>query len=445
MKESKLLRFLDCYVGTLLCWLFSFFRRTRPYNDGARTILLIELFEMGASIMIIPTIRHILKQRPDATIYVLTSKGNRNSWDISGLINPDRIICLDGKSLWTFGVSAVRAVMTLRSIGIDLSIDFEKFSRISVLLSVLAGARRIAGFFRYEYEGLYRGSSLIDAPCSFNQNAHISLNFLALAKVAFSPSLEYPNFKGVLDPRDLELPLYEVAPERAAFFRAKLDLSASDSLVVICPDVGANLQVRNYPAASYAYVARELLEDKPERHIAIIGVESNRAICDELEVMINDTRVRNLCGTTTSLQELIELFSISELLIGNDNGPLHFASLTSTPILGIFSTDSPFMYGPLGEAVVLYTFFHCSPCISALNHKSSRCADGMCIKSIPPRTVVDMARRLMAGELPMRTINGTVPYITCGLPLVQAEPIFAIGTNPRRGGVVASTSETATS
>ncbi len=431
MKESKLLRLLDRYIGTLLCWMLSWFRGVRPYDPLAKKILLIELFEMGASIMIIPTIRHILKERPDAQIYVLTSKGNRNSWDLSGLIDPERIICLDGKSLWSFGASALRAIVTIRSIGVDLAIDFEKFSRISVILSVLAGAKRIAGFFRYEYEGLYRGSTLIDAPCSFNQNAHIALNFLALAKVAFSRQQHYPNFKGSLDPRELELPRYQVTPQRAAATREKLQLSVTDTLVVICPDVGANLQIRNYPVESYAHVARALLDEKLERHIAIIGVESNRPICSQLELMIGGPRVRNLCGTTTSLQELIELFSISELLIGNDNGPLHFASLTATPILGIFSTDSPFMYGPLGESVVLYTFFHCSPCISALNHKSSRCNDGACIKSISANTVVSIARKLIAREIPTRTINGTVPYITCGVPVGQAESIVSIGANSR--------------
>ena len=73
-----------------------------------------------------------------------------------------------------------------------------------------------------------------------------------------------------------------MAPERAEAFRAKLDLPESDSLVVVCPDVGANLQVRNYPVAPYAYVARELLDEKPDRHIEIIGVESNRPVCDDL-------------------------------------------------------------------------------------------------------------------------------------------------------------------
>lgn len=430
MKESKLLRFLDRYIGTLLCWIFSFFRRIRPFKDEINSILLIELFEMGASIMIIPTIRYILKQHPDTKIYILTSKGNRNSWDLSGLINPENIICLNGHNLWTFATSAIRAIFKLRSIKIDLSIDFEKFSRISVLLAVLAGAKRIAGFFGYEYEGLYRGKNLIDAPCSFNQNAHISLNFLALAKVALSPHLDYPNYKNFLDPREIELPLYQVTPERANALRSKLGLTESDKLVVICPDVGANLQVRNYPVEAYGEVARTLLTDDPKRHLAIIGVESNRPICTQLANLIDNARVHNLCGSTTSLQELIELFSVSELLIGNDNGPLHFASLTATPILGIFSTDSPFVYGPLGQAVVLYTYFHCSPCISALNHKSSRCTDGLCIKSIPPQIVIDTARRLIAGELNKRTINGTVPYITCGLPLTERNELISINTQP---------------
>ncbi len=445
MKESKFLRILDRYIGTLLCWILSWFRSTRPYDPTARKILLIELFEMGASIMIIPTIRHILKERPNAQIYVLTSQGNRNSWHLSGLIDPERIICLDGRSFWAFGMSAVKAIATIRGIGVDLAIDFEKFSRISVVLSVLAGAKRIAGFFKYEYEGLYRGSSLIDAPCSFNQNAHIALNFLSLAKVAFSREQKYPNFKGSLDPRELELPLCEVTTERAAAVRNNLRLSASDTIVVICPDVGANLQVRNYPVESYAHVARALLDEKPERHIAIIGVESNRPICSELELLIGGPRVRNLCGTTTTLQELIELFSISELLIGNDNGPLHFASLTATPILGIFSTDSPFMYGPLGEAVVLYTFFHCSPCISALNHKNSRCVDGVCIKSIQPHSVVSMARKLIAGEIPTRTVNGTVPYITCGTPFTQTDQVVSIGISSSLRGSNESVSDTAAS
>ena len=432
MKESAFLRFLDLYVGTFLCFVLSLFRRIRPYNPNIRRILLIELFEMGASVMAIPSVRHILSRHPNAEIYVLTTIGNRSSWYISQLIDKDRIVCLDGRNLWTFIRSGIWAIFHLRALRIDLAVDFEKFSRISVTFSVLSRVRRVAGFFRYEYEGLYRGTNLIDAPCAFNQNSHIAFNFLALTKTALSTSLSYPNLKEALNPSELSIPRITVEAERIVHVHNQLGLSESETLVTMCPDVGGNLQIRNYPVESYARVAQSLLEDSATRHIAIIGLNSNRVICDQLEGLISNPRVHNLCGSTPSLEGLIELISASELLIGNDNGPLHFASLTSTPILGIFSTDSPFMYGPLGEAVVLFTFYHCSPCISALNHKRSRCRESDCISSIHPSIVSDMAKRLIHKEVETRTINRTISYLSSGEALFEQQPLVYIGSSRKK-------------
>ena len=434
MKESRLLRFLDRYVGSFLCFVLSLFRRTRPYKTSPQKVLLIELFEMGASIMIIPSIQHLRAQRQDVEIYVLTTAGNSASWEISGLIKKENILCINGRTLSSFLNSATTLVFALRRIGIDLVVDFEKFSRISTILSVFAGVRRIAGFYRYEYEGLYRGSNLIDIPCAFNQNLHIAQNFLALTKTALRPELEYPNFKGSIDPKDLMLPRYAANSERMHHLHKQLELTSTDRLVLIYPDVGSNLRVRNYPVESYAKVAHMLLEDSNDFHIAILGMNENWSICSELEALIGSPRCHNLCGTTKSLHDLMDLFSISELLIGNDNGPLHFASLTPIRMIGIFSTDSPFMYGPLGESVV-YSFFHCSPCISALNHKHSRCQDNVCIKAIPPSFVAEMALQLLAGEVETRTINGTQPYLVGNNPIRSAEPLVQIKGSKRQQSV----------
>jgi hypothetical protein len=122
----------------------------------------------------------------------------------------------------------------------------------------------------------------------------------------------------------------------------------------------------------------------------------------------------------------MELICVSELLIGNDNGPLHFASLTKTKILGIFSTDSPFMYGPLGDAVIVYNFFHCSPCISALNHKRSKCTDNQCIKAIPPEYVANMGLQLLVGDIELKTINGTTPYLLAQKPHYDVERLVTL-------------------
>lgn len=152
----------------------------------------------------------------------------------------------------------------------------------------------------------------------------------------------------------------------------QLGLSESETLVVMCPDVGGNLQIRSYPVESYARVAQSLLEDSATRHIAIIGLNSNRLIC------------------------------------------------------------SPFMYGPLGKAVVLFTFYHCSPCISALNHKRSRCRESDCISSIHPSIVSDMAKRLIHKEVETRTINGTISYLSSGEALFEQQPLVYIGSSRKK-------------
>lgn len=342
---------------------------------------------------------------------VLTAKGNAESWDLSGHILKENILPLNGASFVGFISSLIRQIFVLRHAQVDLVIDLEKFSRISSLISFASNAKKIAGFYRYEYEGLYRGKNLLDIPCSFNQNMHISRNFLALVKSAFQEKQNYPNFKDSINIEDLILQKFIPNQLRGRELRDNLGFKESDQLILINPDVGSNLQVRNYPIENYAQVGDELIKLNPRIHIIIIGVRENLEICNHLEKAISSQRCHNLCGKTDSLRELMELFCISELLIGNDNGPLHFASLASIKILGLFSTDSPYVYGPLGDCVVLYSFFHCSPCVSALNHKHSRCKENLCLRAIPPAQVVQIALRLMDNLLPLRTINGLHTYL----------------------------------
>jgi ADP-heptose:LPS heptosyltransferase len=109
--------------------------------------------------------------------------------------------------------------------------------------------------------------------------------------------------------------------------------------------------------------------------------------------------------------EFLRLISLSGLFIGNDNGPAHFASLTKTKILALFSVDTPNMYGPLGDCVVLYAYFQCSPCVSAWNHKYSICKNNLCLKEIKPDRVAKFAILHMANKIRPRTINNEVSYI----------------------------------
>ena len=175
--------------------------------------------------------------------------------------------------------------------------------------------------------------------------------------------------------------------------------------------MGPNLPIRNYPIRHYVQVVTGILERSAEAYILLIGMPENTAVSETIVAGVRSERCYNFCGCTRSLLELLELVNFSDLLISNDNGPAHFASLTPTPILALFSTDSPFMYGPLGNCVILYTFFHCSPCISVLNNKRSRCTNNLCLQTLEPAKVLESAMRLMEGQVTYRTINGELSYL----------------------------------
>ena len=415
MKESALLRFLDLYLGSLLCFFISAFRsRRRSPPANPRKVLVIELFEMGAALMSFSAIKELAERYPTAEIHALTTRDNKNAWALLNLIHADNIHTISGASLRTFIATTLRVWWNLRKESFDLVVDFQKFNRISTLIGSSIGARCLVGFYRYDIEGLYRGN-LVDVRCSFNQNMHIAKNFLALIRTFLASTSDVPHYKGEILSRDIASPLYESDPRLKEKIKSAIASECARDLpskiIAVFPDVGGNLSIRNYPAPLFAKAIKKLLESDTSIYCLLLGIPSNKPICDAISTQVNDARCINFCGKTETLFELMEVLSISNLLITNDNGPAHFASLCRTKTIALFSTDSPYIYGPLGDSVILYSYYHCSPCISAFNHGRSRCTDNKCLQAIPPEYVATMALRHLENELPSRTINGIAPYL----------------------------------
>lgn len=417
MKDSRKIRVLDRYVGSLLCLLFSTinpFIRKKKDNDRKK-ILFLELFEMGASIMAYSSIQFVKKYSGNSQILCLCTKKVKESWELLEIIPKESIFCIDDKNLFTFTKSFFENIYKLRKEKIDLVIDLELFMRIPSIISFLIGAKEKAGFFRYEMEGLYRGS-FYDYKCAFNQNYHISKNFLALTKTAILRERNYPNYKNEIRSNEITTASYRSDNDIKERMIGKIkqlypQYDGSNNLILVVSDVGKVLSIRNYPKDYLVKVISRLLGTYPKHLVLLIGVRENMDICGYIHKKVSNERCVNFCGYTATIRELVELMNFSQLLIGMDNGPIHFASLTPLKILALLSIDTPFMYGPLGNAVILYTFLHCSPCVSAFNHKSSRCMDNLCLKTISPDTVYEYAVNMLNDKLRYRTINNEMSYI----------------------------------
>lgn len=415
MEDSGTVRTLDKYVGSSLCLLFSALHRLRLRKkpETIKNVLIIELFEMGAAIMAYPSLTYMREQLDNPNIYVLTLDRIKSSWEILKTVPDDHYFTITSRNIVTFGLSMLKQIWQLRRRRIDLIIDFELFMRIPTIISYLIRSKLRAGFNRYKMEGLYRGS-FYDITCAFNQNTHIAKNFLALTKAAIHQEKHLPNYKGPITAAEIKIPKYRSNSALRATVIEKLKECypyTNNDLYVISPDVGPVLPVRNYPKDYLVTVITELLNQNKKALAVLIGLEENLPICTYIQEKTDNKRCINFCGKTASVFELMELLSLSKLTISNDNGHAHFASLTDTRLIALFSTDSPYMYGPIGNCVILYSHFQCSPCISAFNHKSSVCRNNLCLQAIQPETVLHFCRAILKGKLTYRTINNEIPYL----------------------------------
>jgi ADP-heptose:LPS heptosyltransferase len=101
----------------------------------------------------------------------------------------------------------------------------------------------------------------------------------------------------------------------------------------------------------------------------------------------------------TGLEEMMELFIVSEALISNDCGLAHLAMLTPVKKFILFGPESPRVFGPLTpNSYPIYSNLSCSPCLSVFSHRACACRDNRCLKTINPRQVYDLIMKITEGK-----------------------------------------------
>jgi ADP-heptose:LPS heptosyltransferase len=288
----------------------------------------------------------------------------------------------------------------MRALGLDAVIDCELFSRVSALLSFSTGAPLRVGFTPHTQEGLYRGS-FINHAIPYNPYQHISKQFLSLVDALQSggstPRNKAAPIRGL--PTDTELSVNFSAEELQAY-KTKLQsdhpVTARRKRVLMYAG-GGILPIRAWPAAHYARVAQGLCA--AGFSVGLIGLKDDAQLAKDLIAQIQNEACLDLTGYTRSIRELLMLFHASELLITNDGGPGHFATLTPIQTMVFFGPETGKLYGPLGSRnAVLESGIACSPCLSAYNHRLTFCdGDNQCLKRIAPDPVLDQALHLLQG------------------------------------------------
>jgi ADP-heptose:LPS heptosyltransferase len=186
--------------------------------------------------------------------------------------------------------------------------------------------------------------------------------------------------------------------EELSSYRAKLAAdhpAAVGRKLVLLYAGGGILPERAWPAEHYARVAQGLVA--AGHAVGLIGLKDDAALAAELKTRVASDVCLNLTGYTRSIRELLMLFHAADLLITNDGGPGHFATLTPIQTMVFFGPETGKLYGPLpglrgAQARIYESGIACSPCLSAYNHRLTFCdGDNQCLKRIAPDPVLNDA------------------------------------------------------
>jgi len=404
-------RFIDRWAGQVLCagvsaWVrfTGLFQAPAQLAPAPKNILVILLSEMGSIVLAGPMFAELRRKHPGAAIHILQLKKNQEVSRMLQLTAPDCMHTLDDSSGASLVGDILSVSMKMRRMGLDAVIDCELFSRVSALLSFTTGATVRVGFTPHTQEGLYRGS-FINHAIPYNPYQHISKQFLSLVDALHSadsaPRNKAAAIRSLPTETELSVAFGDGELER---YRAKLIAdhpAVTHKQLVLMYAGGGILPERAWPAEHYARVAQGLCA--AGYAVGLIGLKDDAQLAKDLMAKIDHVSCIDLTGYTKSIRELLMLFHAADLLITNDGGPGHFATLTPIQTMVFFGPETGKLYGPLGSRnAILESGIACSPCLSAYNHRLTFCdGDNQCLKRIAPDPVLDQALNFLRGSSAM--------------------------------------------
>lgn len=299
--------------------------------------LVIQLARLGDIYQTWPVLRALKRIGPGDEIHVLTRR--RFGSALEGCEAVDRHWTLDSKDIFSHLVDEIpdlegalakidRLCGELKSQGFDRVINLS-FSPVSSFLTeaIATEATEVKGYTRFK-DGYLDipddGSAYFYAQVGPERanRLHVTDLFAFVAGVELTEADWTP---------------YQPNPAVYEKYGIK-----SGSVVL---HVGASQSGKTLSWMKWAPIVKGLLSAR-DIDVVLIGSKEEVEIADRICAGAGDRKPLNLVGRTT-LGELFDIIGSSRLMIGGDSGPVHVASLTSTPVLNIsFPMVSHWETGP---------------------------------------------------------------------------------------------------
>jgi ADP-heptose:LPS heptosyltransferase len=237
-------------------------------------------------------------------------------------------------------------------------------------------------------------------PLVYNPHLHTSQIFLMLVEALSEPEDRFPGFSYVPPALDrLALPAFSPSDEEKrtveALVREATGQDRIPPLILLNANCSDLLPLRKWDQANYVALARRLLATYPDLVVAFTGAPDEALAVEPLVAKIDSGRCISLAGKTT-LRQLLVLYGLAQVLVTNDSGPAHFATLTPVDVIALFGPETPKLFGaPSPRSHIVWASTACSPCVNAYNNRLSRCRDNVCMQRISVDEVFAVTREVL--------------------------------------------------
>lgn len=321
----------------------------KPDATTPRRILIMEPFLLGDTALLAVMIDPIRKCFPNAEIHFLIS----TAW--ADLYRHDpRVTAVHG---WVFPWTKRRGkyesmmeyfrswrfIRNLRKQQFDIGIDARGDVRSQVVLTLLSCKRRI-GYTNYLCSNIrIRGKLLTDNLGDVPMQHVTEINLGLVGLLSKTDDVE------VVPPKTpARLPaLHSASPEKRSSFH-------------IIIHTGAGWTYKRWPQDRWFQLLTRIL-DLPNVTVTLAGAPSEEV---DLRLLREQTGNR-VPVVITSLQEMVNLFAGTDLILCHDSGPMNVATMLGKPVIALFGPGVLPLYRPISPASICVehqSAFPCAPC-----------------------------------------------------------------------------------
>jgi ADP-heptose:LPS heptosyltransferase len=357
--------------------------RTEVSESGVDAILVVELTRLGDLICTFPALARLRAAYPDAKITCV----------VQDLYAPIvRALDLDVQTIGLTStrtvVGFIRGIRAVRAARADLACSMSPAKRNAIMTLCTRAPVRAGYLSPIEAHVHYLQESpveivgrKVEAARSYSRE-HISMRASYVCDalgIPAHPEAGYPSLR------------HEVLADALRSMKPVLQ-RVRKPYVVIHP--GAAWEFKEWPLPLFHTLAKGIV-DRCDHDVVIVTELSGRNRGEDPPVEDPGTdRIHHITGRT--LLEVAAIMDGASVMVGNDSGPLHLASLCGVSVVGLFGPASPELTAPVGRrGIFLYHALACSPCAQ----RACIQPGDHCMKRISVDEVLEAVRSVIASPM----------------------------------------------